>query len=333
MLFYVVRRFIYMIILLFIVSIASFVIIQLPPGNYLTIYLERLHQLSPETRAEDLRSALIVQYGLDKPLYIQYFRWMKNLLHGDLGRSFTYDEPAFKLIIERLPLTVALSLATLIFTYIVAIPIGIYSAIHQYSIGDYCFTFIGFIGLSTPNFLLALTLIFLTFKYFGVELGGLFSMEYIQAPWSMAKIIDMINHMWIPIIVIGTAGTAGLIRVMRGCLLDELKKQYVITARAKGVAERTLLFKYPIRVAINPIISTIGWTLPGIVSGEGITAMVLNLPTTGPLLIEALLNEDMYLAGTIIMFLCFLTLIGTFISDLLLVLVDPRIQYEGHGRR
>ncbi|GAJ04302.1 unnamed protein product, partial [marine sediment metagenome] len=229
---------------------------------------------------EQIRS-LEKQYGLDLPVYAQYFKWMWNMLHGDFGRSFQWNEPVIKLIGERLPLTITISLLTLLFVYAVSIPIGIYSATHQYSIGDYGFTVFGFAGLATPNFLLALILMFIFYKYFGLSAGGLFSVEYQLAPWSLGKIIDMLKHLPIPIIVIGTAGTAGLIRVMRGCLLDELRKQYVITARAKGVSERALLFKYPVRIAINPIISTIGWTLPGIVSGETITAIVLSLPTTG----------------------------------------------------
>lgn len=250
------------------------------------------------------------------------------MLHGDFGRSFQWNEPVSKLIAARLPLTIVISLFTLIFTYVVAIPIGIYSATHQYSIGDYIFTVVGFIGLATPNFLLALVLMFIFYKYFGLSAGGLFSPHYQLAPWSVAKVIDMLKHLPIPVIVIGTAGTAGLIRVMRGCLLDELRKQYVITARAKGVAERVLLFKYPVRVAINPVISTIGWELPGIVSGETITAIVLSLPTTGPLLFRALMAQDMYLAGSTVMFLTSLTVIGTLLSDILLAWIDPRIRYE-----
>ncbi|TET12590.1 ABC transporter permease, partial [Candidatus Aerophobetes bacterium] len=224
--------------------------------------------------------------------------------------------------------TVAISIFTLLFTYVVAIPIGIYSATHQYSIADYGFTIAGFAGLATPNFLLALILMFVFYKYFGLSAGGLFSPAYQLAPWSVAKFLDMLKHLPIPIIVIGTAGIASLIRVMRGCLLDELRRQYVITARAKGVSERRLLFKYPVRVAINPIVSTIGWVLPAIVSGETITAIVLSLPTTGPLLFAALRAQDMYLAGSTIMFLTVLTLIGTLLSDFLLVWIDPRIRYE-----
>ena len=227
--------------------------------------------------------------------------------------------------------TVIISILTMIFAYAVAIPVGIYSATHQYSIADYSFTVIGFMGLAIPNFLLALILMFIFYKYFGLHVGGLFSTEYQTAPWSVAKFLDMLKHLPIPIIVIGTAGTAGAIRVMRGCLLDELHQQYVITARAKGVSERQLLFKYPVRVAINPMVSTLGWTLPYIVSGETITSIVLSLPTTGPLLFGALISQDMYLAGSIIMLLTFLTVIGTLISDLLLAWVDPRIRYGKEG--
>jgi len=327
MIYYVVRRFIYMILLLWIVSIVSFIIIQLPPGDYLTSYIAQLRSTG-EIVDEARIAALRKQYGLDLPMYLQYFKWIWNMFHGDFGMSFGWNKPVAELISQRLLLTVILSLFSLIFTYAIAIPIGIYSATHQYSIFDYTFTTIGFVGLATPNFLLALILMFLFFKYFGLSIGGLFSPEFVEAPWSLAKVKDMIDHMWIPIIVIGTAGTCGLIRVMRGCLLDELRKQYVITARAKGVSEGKILFKYPVRVAINPIVSTIGWTLPRIVSGETITAIVLSLPTVGPMLYQALMSQDMYLAGSSVMFLSFLTVIGTLISDILLVWVDPRIRYE-----
>lgn len=327
MLSYILRRFVYMIITLLAVSVIAFVIIQLPPGDYLTSYIMTLQ--AQGTRVDEAEIAsLRRQYDLDLPIYLQYFRWMGKMFRGDFGRSFEWDRPVSDLIGERLPLTLIIAFFTLIFTYAVSIPIGIYSATHQYSVGDYTFTVVGFAGLAIPNFLLALILMFLFYKYFGFSVGGLFSPEYVLSPWSLGKFVDMLKHFPIPIIVIGTAGTAALIRVMRGCLLDELRKQYVITARVKGVAERALLFKYPVRVAINPIISTIGWTLPGIVSGETITAIVLSLPTTGPLLFRALMNQDMYLAGSTIMFLSFLTVIGTFISDLLLVWIDPRIRYE-----
>jgi len=325
------RRFVYMLILLWVLSIVSFIIIQLPPGDFLSSYVIRLArsgQLVDKAQLLSLRK----RYGLDLPIYVQYFKWIWNILHGNLGMSFMYNVPVTKLVGERLAFTVTISIFTLIFTYVVAIPIGIYSATHQYSVGDNAFTTIGFIGLATPNFLLALVLMFLFFKCFGLSIGGLFSPEYIWAPWSIGKIIDMLKHFPIPIIVIGTAGTAGLIRVMRGCLLDELQKQYVITARAKGVGERTLLFKYPVRIAVNPIISTIGWMLPLIVSGETITAIVLSLPTTGPLLFDALKSQDMFLAASIVMILGFLTVTGTFLSDILLAWMDPRIRYERQGR-
>ena len=326
MLYYVIRRFVYMLILLWVLSVVSFIIIQLPPGDFLTSYIGQLAKSGQPVNRAQLAS-LRKRYGLDLPIYAQYFKWIWNMFHGDLGKSFQWNKPVSELIGERLALTVTISIFTLIFVYVVAIPIGIYSATHQYSVGDYVSTTIGFVGLATPNFLLALILMFLSFKYFGLSVGGLFSPEYIWAPWSIGKFIDMLKHFPIPIIVIGTAGTAGLIRVMRGCLLDELKKQYVITARAKGVGERALLFKYPVRMAINPIISTIGWTLPAIISGETITAIVLSLPTTGPLLFSALMAQDMFLAASIFMILSFLTVIGTSLSDILLVWVDPRIRY------
>ncbi len=327
MLSYIIRRLFYMIIVLFVLSIVAFVIIQLPPGDFLTSYIIQL-ETSGGKAAEQTAASLRKIYGLDLPLYLQYFKWLWRLLQGDLGRSFQWNKPVTEIIGDRLMLTVTISLFTVIFAYAVAIPIAIYSATHQYTIGDYTFTVACFAGLATPNFLLALVLMFLFYKYFGLSIGGLFSPEYITSPWSLAKFIDMLKHLPIPIIVIGTAGTAYLIRVMRACLLDELQKQYVITARAKGVPERRLLFKYPVRVAVNPIISTIGWTLAAIVSGETITAVVLSLPTTGPVFLHALLAQDMYLAASTVMFLSVLTVIGTFLSDILLVYLDPRIRYE-----
>jgi len=324
---YIARRILYMIPTLLVISVISFTLIQLPPGDYLTSYIAQLTE-SGETVDEAVTASLKKRYGLDQPIYMQYFMWIKGVLQGDFGQSFEWNKPVTELIWERLSLTVIISLFSLIFTYIVAIPIGIYSATHQYSLADYFFTSVGFLGLATPNFLLALVLMFLFYKCFGLSVGGLFSPEFIEASWSWAKIVDMINHMWIPVIVIGTAGTCGLIRVMRGTLLDELRKQYVITARTKGVGERKLLFKYPVRIAINPIISTIGWTLPSIISGATITAIVLSLPTTGPLLLKALMCQDMYLAGSFILILATLTVIGTLISDILLAWLDPRIRYQ-----
>jgi len=278
-------------------------------------------------------ASLRKQWGLDSPLYVQYFKWMWKMFHGDMGISFAWSRPVSELISERLPLTLMLSLSALVFAYAVAIPIGIYSAIRQYSVGDYVFTFIGFVGLATPNFLLALILMVFFSKYLGLSVGGLFSRQYINAAWSLDRFVDMLKHFPIPIIVIGTAGTAALIRIMRGCLLDELQKQYVIAARAKGLKERTLLFKYPVRLAINPLVSTIGWTLPAIVSGEAITAIVMSLPTTGSLLLQALLTQDTYLTGSIIMLLSFLTVIGTLISDVLLAWIDPRIRFGRRGEK
>ena len=327
MLFYIVRRIFYMLVILLALSVVSFVLIQLPPGDFLSSYIANL-RLTGQAVNEAQIALLERQYGLNVPIYLQYLKWMWKMLHGNFGKSFAWNMPVNKLITERLPLTVTISLLSLIFTYAVAIPIGIYSATHQYSAGDYASAVIGFAGLATPNFLLALILMFFFYKYFGLSVGGLFSPQYTDAAWSVSKFVDMLKHLPIPIVVIGTAGTAGIIRVVRGCLLDELKKQYVVTARSKGVAERTLLFKYPVRIAVNPIISTIGWMLPAIVSGETITAIVLNLPTTGPLLFNALMSQDMYLAGSTIMFLSFLTVIGTSISDVLLVWIDPRIKYE-----
>jgi len=326
-LYYILRRAIYMILTLFIVSVVAFTIIQLPPGDYLTSYIEELEG-SGMAVDDALIDSLRNQYGLGQPIYQQYFKWLWKILHGDFGLSFRWQKPVSELIAERLPLTMIVSIFTLIFTYSMAIPIGIYSAVRQYSISDYGLTIVGFVGLAIPNFLLALILMFVFYRYFNINVGGLFSLDYQVASWSLGKFIDMLKHLPIPIIVIGTAGTAGLIRIMRGCLLDELKKQYVITARAKGVKERTVLFKYPVRVAINPIISTIGWTLPRIVSGATITAIVLDLPTVGPLFFSALRNQDMFLAGSTVMILASLTVIGTFISDLLLVWVDPRIRHE-----
>ena len=324
---YIARRFAYMIVILIAVSVVAFIIIQLPPGDYLTMVIESMRTRGIEVDVLSIRD-MEKQYGLDLPLYAQYFRWVGNMFRGDFGRSFQWNKPVTELILARLPITVAISLLTLVFIYAVSVPIGIYAATHQYSVGDHIFTIFGLAGLATPNFLLALILMVLFLKYFGISAGGLFSVEYQTAAWSLGKVIDMLKHLPIPIIVIGTAGTAGLIRVMRGTLLDELQKQYVVTARSKGVSERSLLFKYPVRMAINPVISTIGWTLPGIVSGETITAIVLSLPTTGPLLYRALIAQDMYLAGSTVMFLTFLTVIGTLVSDILLVLVDPRIRYE-----
>jgi peptide/nickel transport system permease protein len=327
MLSYIVRRCFYMLFLLIIASIVTFVIIQLPPGDYLTTLVINLEERGLKLQEGQI-AALREEYGLNLTIYEQYFKWVTNMLRGDFGRSFQYEAPVSKLIGERLLLTITMSLLTLIFVYLIAVPIGIYSATHQYSLTDYAFTFLGFIGLATPNFLLALILMFLFYKYLNMSVGGLFSPEFQIAGWSIAKVWDMLKHLPIPIFVIGTAGTAGLIRVLRSCLLDELRKQYVVTARSKGLTERRILLKYPVRVAVNPMVSNIGGILPDLVSGATITSIVLSLPTTGPLLFGALMNEDMYLAGSFIMFLTSLSLIGVLISDMLLVVVDPRIRFE-----
>ena len=324
---YLVRRVGYMLITLLGISILAFVVIQLPPGDYLDIYIQQLRDRGIETDREEL-AGLENRYGLNQPVLVQYLKWMGNLITLDLGQSFATRQKVTDMLAERVPLTALITLLTTLFTFAMAIPIGIYSATHQYSLTDYSVTTVGFIGLATPNFLLALILMFLFSRWFGVTIGGLFSPEMVTAPFSLAKLWDLITHLPVPIVVVGTAGTAALIRIMRATMLDELRKQYVITARSKGVEERHLLFKYPVRIAVNPLVSTIGWLLPEIISGATVTAIVLSLPTTGPLLLTALLQQDMYLAGSIIVVLSLLTVIGTLISDLLLVLVDPRIRME-----
>ena len=324
---YLVRRVGYMLITLLGISILAFVVIQLPPGDYLDIYIQQLRDRGIETDREEL-AGLENRYGLNQPVLVQYFKWMGNLITLDLGQSFATRQKVTDMLAERVPLTALITLLTTLFTFAMAIPIGIYSATHQYSLTDYSVTTVGFIGLATPNFLLALILMFLFSRWFGVTIGGLFSPEMVTAPFSLAKLWDLITHLPVPIVVVGTAGTAALVRIMRATMLDELRKQYVITARSKGVEERHLLFKYPVRIAVNPLVSTIGWLLPEIISGATVTAIVLSLPTTGPLLLTALLQQDMYLAGSIIVVLSLLTVIGTLISDLLLVLVDPRIRME-----
>ena len=328
MLTYTIRRVFYMVITLFLISIIAFVVIQLPPGSYINAYLVELRAAGTEVDEAQI-AALTQRFGLDQPMHVQYTKWMSNiLLEGDFGQSFAQERPVIDIIRERLPLTLAISIPTLIFTYAVSIPIGIYSALHQYSISDYVLSVVGFIGLAIPNFLLALLLMYLGSKYFGTNVGGLFSPQYELAPWSMGKVWDLITNLWAPIIVVGTAGTAGLIRVMRGMLLDELSQPYVETARAKGLPELRLVYKYPVRLAISPILSTVGYTLPTIFSGTAITAIVLNLPTIGPALLSALLSQDMYLAGSLILILSVLTVVGTLLSDLLLAWADPRIRYS-----
>jgi len=322
---YLIRRFFYMIMTVFILSIVTFMIIQLPAGDFVNT-LAKQYTTSGREVDQTFLNNLRHQYGLDQPGYVQYLRWMGNVLQGNLGWSFQFSKPVIQLIGERIQLTSAISLVTLLLIYLIAVPIGIYSATHQYTLGDYVFMLIGFIGMASPSFLLALILMVI-FLNAGLGVGGLFSPDYLRAPWSLARVIDLAKHLPLPVIILGTAGTAGLIRIMRASLLDELGKQYVITARAKGVNEVKLLFKYPLRVALNPIVSTIGWELPAIVSGGVIVEMVLNLPTTGPMLYNALIRQDMFLASSLLLFLNFLTVIGTLISDILLVVVDPRIRF------
>lgn len=324
---FILNRFIFMLITLVIISIVSFIIIQLPPGDYLTSYITQLRQQGSEISEKQIQY-LRAQYGLDKPVHIQYLKWITNFVQGDMGFSFAWNKPVNELVWERIGLTLVISVSSLLFTWIVAFPIGIYTALKQYTIGDYFFTFLSFIGVATPNFLLALVLMYVSFKYFGMNVGGLFSPEYANAAWSMAKVKDLLAHLWVPTIVVGTAGTAGLVRIMRANLLDELGKPYVVTAKAKGIPHYKVILKYPVRIALNPFISTLGWQLPNLISGATITAVVLSLPTTGPLLLDALQSQDMYLAGSFIMLLSVLTVIGTFISDILLAMVDPRIRYS-----
>jgi len=331
MLSFIIRRILMFIPLLLAISVISFIIIQLPPGDFLTTMITQM-KMSGIELAKDQAAALAQLYGLDKPIYIQYFIWMRNLLRGDLGRSFQWNRPVNEILAERVPFSILISIMSTIFVWIVAIPVGIYSALRQYSPFDYIFTFLGFIGLSMPGFLLALILMWFLYSSFGISITGLFSPEFITAPWSIPKVIDMLKHIWLPVIIIGISGTAGLIRTMRANLLDELRKQYVITARAKGLPERRLIFKYPVRIAVNPLISTIGWMLPGIFSGETLVSIVLNIQTVGPVLLRAVMSQDMYLAGSITMILSALAIIGTLISDILLAWLDPRIRYGGVGK-
>lgn len=324
---YVLRRLGYMVLTLVLVSIFSFIVIQLPPGDYVSAYISRIQSemgtVDPEM-VEGLRKA----YGLDKSMMEQYFYWMGNIFHGDFGTSFEWKRPVLELIQDRLPITLLLSVLTTIVTYALAIPIGIFSARKQYSIRDYIFTVIGFIGLATPSFFLALVLMYFCSTQLGVSVGGINSPEFINAPMSWAKLWDTMKHLPIPILVIGFQGIASTMRVMRSTLLDELKRPYVVAARARGLEENHMIYRYPVRVALNPIISSIGWMLPNIVSGMTVTGIVLNIPTIGTLLYNALLSQDMYLSGSCILILAFLTVIGMFISDMLLVMVDPRIRVD-----
>jgi len=328
MLTYLSRRLLTMILTLLVISALVFVIIQLPPGDYLTSYIAQLQsqgEMVPQEKIDFLRS----QYGLDRPMVEQYFVWLLGLVQGDLGYSFEYNRPVTEVVGDRLLLSMVLNFTTVLFIYIVAFPIGVYSATHQYSWGDHGLTFLGLIGLATPNFLLALILMYLANIYFGTSIGTLMAERYIDQPWTIGKVLSLLEHLWVPVLVIGTSGTAGMIRRLRANLLDELQKQYVVTGRAKGLSSGRLLVKYPLRMALNPFIADIGNLLPQVVSGSVIVSAVMSLQTTGPMLLAALQSQDMYLAGSFLMFLAVLTVIGMFVSDLLLAVLDPRIRLVG----
>jgi len=327
---YIAHRLLIMVPTLIAISFIVFVVIQLPPGDYLTTLIEELRELGEPADLKQIE-ALREEYGLDKPFLLQYFDWVLGLVQGDLGYSFEYEQPVAEVVGDRLWLSFIVSFATIIFTWIVAFPIGVYSATHQYSWADNSLTFIGFLGLATPNFLLALVMVYLANVWFGTEIGGLMDEKYIGQPWTWGKIVSVLEHLWIPVIVIGTSGTAGMIRRLRANLLDELQKQYVVTGRAKGLPPFKLLMKYPLRMSLNPFISDIGDLLPQVISGAVIVSVVLNLPTTGKMLYEALLSQDMFLAGSFLMFLALLTVIGVLISDLALALLDPRIRLQGRA--
>jgi peptide/nickel transport system permease protein len=329
---YVVQRVLVMIPTLLVISALVFIIIQLPEGDYLETHIAELQSQGESVNKEKI-AFLRQQYGLDKPVWEQYVSWVFGLLRGDLGYSFEHGLPVSEVVGERLFLTFLVSFVTIIFTWIVSFPIGVYSATHQYSAGDNILTLIGFLGLATPNFLLALVLLYVANVYFGTSIGGLMDPEYVSKSMSWGKFASILEHLWIPVVVIGTSGTAGMIRRLRANLLDELQKQYVVTARAKGLPATRLLLKYPLRMALNPFVADIGNLLPQVVSGAAIVSVVLSLPTTGPMLLDALRSQDMYLAGSFLMFLSTLTVVGMFVSDLALALLDPRIRLQGGSRR
>jgi peptide/nickel transport system permease protein len=328
MLGFILRRLMWMIPSLMACSFLAFTLIQLPPGDYVTTYIATLaasNEMVDQNTAADLRA----RFGLDQPFIVQYWKWITGILtRGDFGLSFEWQQPVSELIWERMALTLLVTGSTLLLTWALAFPIGVFSAVRQYSIADYFTTFLGFLGLAIPSFLLALVMMYVAVVYFGQEVGGLFSDQYQNAPWSWAKVWDLLKHLWVPVVILATNGTASLIRIMRANMLDELHRPYVVTARAKGLSEFRLLVKYPCRMAINPFISSIGWLLPNLISGALIVAVVLSLPTAGPLLLQSLMSQDMYLAGSFVLLMCSLTLFGMLISDILLALVDPRIRYE-----
>lgn len=326
---FIIRRLLMAVLTVLAISILSFVIIHLPPGDYVTSYIASM-SASGSAVSEGEALALREQLGLDKPMYFQYLKWLGLILQGNFGMAMEWGRPVADVIGDRLTMTIVISLAAIVFTWVLALPIGIYSAVKRYSILDYFFTFFGFLGLAIPGFMLALIIMYIGFAYFGANIGGLFSAEYADVPWSLAKFWDLVKHLPIPAVVLGISGTAQMIRIMRSNLLDELRKPYVMTARARGLTEARVVMKYPVRVAMNPFISTIGYLLPFVVSGSIIVSLVLSLPTVGPLLLKALIAQDMFLAGTIVLMLGVMTVIGTFISDMLLMWVDPRIRLGRH---
>lgn len=327
MLGYLIRRITYGLMTIFAVSVLSFLIIQLPPGDYVTSYIAALEAQGDDVSAEEAET-LRAYFGLGQPPYVQYGKWMYQIAQGNLGLSFQYRVPVTEVIGERMLLTIILALGSVVFVWITAIPIGIFSAVRQYSIQDYIATTLGFIGLAVPDFLLALVMMYLAWDWWGFSIGGLFSQEYAAAAWSLGRVVDLLQHMIIPIIVLGTAGTASLIRITRANLLDELRKPYVVTARAKGMTEWQLIMKYPVRLALNPVISLTAYIFPFLVSGSVIVSVVLSLPTLGPVLLRSLLSQDMFLAGAIILMIGVMTVVGTLLSDILLGIVDPRVRLE-----
>ena len=324
---YLVSRVLGMIPTLAVISVIIFTVIQLPEGDIVSSTLDRLQAQGVDVTEEYVQN-LSAQYNLDKPLVLQYFFWAGNFVTGDMGYSYLFSRPVNELVWERLGYTLSITVSALLFTWIVALPIGIYSAVRQYSIGDYVMTAIALVGLATPPFLLALIFMHVGFEWFGVSTGGLFSPEFEDAAWSWARVVDLLSHMWLPMVIVGLGAAAFTMRILRANLLDELNKPYVVTARAKGVRPWRLVLKYPVRIAINPFISNIGLMLPGLVSGEALVSLVMGLPTIGPLLLQALLNQDMFLAGSLLMWLAILTVVGILLSDLLLAWVDPRIRFE-----
>ena len=324
---YISRRLLLMVPTLLLISVIAYGVIELPPGDFVTTRIGQL--IEQGEYSEEALQNLRHRYGLDRPLYYRYFKWLSRFLIGDLGYSLSWNKPVRELLLARFALTALVALLSLLFTWVVAFPIGIYSAINKYSVTDFLWTIVGFVGLAIPNFLFALILMYLSYKYLpSVGIGGLFSEHYQTEPWSFGKLLDLLAHLWIPVVVIGTAGTAGLIRIVRANLIDELKKPYVSMARSRGISEARVILKYPVRIAINPFLSTVGWVLPSLIAGETITSVVLGLPTAGPLFLEALRRQDMQLAGAFVMLSAILTVVGTLLSDILLAIVDPRIRYR-----